>query len=63
MGRRLRADADQRQLGLFGAKPKAVKALPVAAAPLPKSDVSPKHARGPVKVELVPRKSLGSLPP
>ena len=69
MGRRLRADVDQRQLGLFGEslalgqKPKAVTALPVAAAPLPKSDVSPKHPRAPVKVEPPPRKSLGTLPP
>ena len=68
MGRRLKADVDQRQLGLFGEsltlgqKPKAVKALPVAAAPLPKSDVSPKHPRAPVKVEPPPRKSLGTLP-
>jgi predicted DNA-binding transcriptional regulator AlpA len=59
---------DQRQLGLFGEslalgqKPKAVKALPVAAAQLSKSDVSPKHPRAPVKVEPPPRKSLGTLP-
>ena len=69
MGRRLRADVDKRQLGLFGEslalgqKPKAVKALPVAAAQLSKSDVSPKHRPAPVKVEPPPRKSLGALPP
>ncbi|CAN1533686.1 hypothetical protein MCEMIH15_01481 [Caulobacteraceae bacterium] len=69
MGRRLRADVDQRQLGLFGEglalgeKPKVEKALPVAAAPLPKSDDLPKHPRAPVKVEPSPRKSLGTLPP
>ncbi|MCZ8282579.1 MAG: hypothetical protein O9286_10100 [Aquidulcibacter sp.] len=68
MGRPLKADVDQRQLGLFGEslalgqKPKAVKALPVAAAQLAKSDVSPKHPPAPVKVEPVPRKSLSSLP-
>ena len=69
MGRRLRADEDQRQLGLFGEslalgqKPKAVKALPVAAAQLSKSDDSSKHPPAPVKVEPPPRKSLGTLPP
>ena len=68
MGRRLRADVDQRQLGLFGEslalglKPKAVKALPVEAAQLPKSDVSAKHPTAPVKVEPPPRKSLSTLP-
>ena len=68
MARRLRADVDQRQLGLFGEslticlKPKAVKAVPVAAAQLPKSVVSPKHPPAPVKVEPAPRKSLGALP-
>jgi predicted DNA-binding transcriptional regulator AlpA len=69
MGRRLRADVDQRQLGLFGesltlgVKPKAVKLLPVAPAEYPKSDVSPKHLPAPVKVEPPPRRSLGNLPP
>jgi predicted DNA-binding transcriptional regulator AlpA len=68
MGRRLRADVDQRQLGLFGEslalclKPRAVKALPAAAAQLSKSDVSSKHPPAPVKVERPPRKSLGTLP-
>ena len=68
MGRRLRADVDQRQLGLFGeslalgVKPKAVKALPVTAVHLPKSDVSPKHPNAQVKIEPPPRKSLGTLP-
>ncbi len=68
MGRRLRADVDQRQLGLFGEslalgqKPKAVEALPVAASQLPKSDVSPKHPPPSVKLEPPPRKSLGALP-
>jgi predicted DNA-binding transcriptional regulator AlpA len=58
----------QRQLGLFGEslalgqKPKAVKALPVAAAQLSKSHVSPKHPPTPVKLEPPPRKSLGTLP-
>jgi hypothetical protein len=68
MGRRLRADVDQRQLGLFGEslalgqKPTAVKALPVAAAQLLRSDVSSKHPPAPVKVEPPPRKSLSTLP-
>ena len=68
MGRRLRADVDQRQLGLFGEsltlgqKPKAVKTLPVAAAQFSKSGVPPKDPPAPVKVEPPPRKSLSSLP-
>lgn len=68
MGRRLRADVDQRQLGLFGesltlgVKPKATKSLPFAAAQLPKSVVSAKHPTAPVKVEPPPRKSLSTLP-
>jgi predicted DNA-binding transcriptional regulator AlpA len=68
MGRRLRAEVDQHQLGLFGEsltlgqKPKAVKALPVAAAQFSKSNTSPKHRPAPVKVEPVPRKGLGALP-
>jgi predicted DNA-binding transcriptional regulator AlpA len=67
MGRRLRADVDQRQLGLFGEslalgqKPKVVKALPVAAAQFPRPDVLPKHPPAAVKVEPPPRKSLGAL--
>ncbi|OYU75550.1 MAG: hypothetical protein CFE32_13855, partial [Alphaproteobacteria bacterium PA3] len=66
MGRRLRADVDQRQLGLFGesltlgVKPKAAKALPAAAAQFPRPDVLPKHPAAPVKVEPPPRKSLGT---
>jgi hypothetical protein len=69
MGRRLRADMAQRQLGLFGetltlgVKPKAVKELPVALAQVQKSEASPKHLPAPVKVESPPRKSLGNLPP
>jgi len=69
MGRRLRADVDQRQLGLFGesltlgVKPKAVRALPVAGAQLPKPHILPENPPAPVKVELPPRKSLGNLPP
>jgi predicted DNA-binding transcriptional regulator AlpA len=68
MGRRLRADVDQRQLGLFGEslafglKPKALTALPVAAAQFPRPDGLPKHPAAPVKLELPPRKSLGTLP-
>jgi predicted DNA-binding transcriptional regulator AlpA len=68
MGRRLRADVDQRQLGLFGEslalgqKPKAVTALPVAAAQFPIPDISPKHPTAPVRIEPPPRKSLGTLP-
>ena len=68
MGRRLRADVDQRQLGLFGEsltlgmKPKAVTSLPTALAEHSKSDVSPKHPPARVKVEPPPRKSLGTLP-
>jgi predicted DNA-binding transcriptional regulator AlpA len=68
MGRRLKADVDQRQLGLFGEgltlgmKPKAVTSLPTALAEHSKSDVSPKHPPARVKVEPPPRKSLGTLP-
>jgi predicted DNA-binding transcriptional regulator AlpA len=68
MGRRLRADVDQRQLGLFGEsltlgmKPKAVTSLPTALAEHSKSDDSPKHPPASVKVEPPPRKSLGTLP-
>jgi predicted DNA-binding transcriptional regulator AlpA len=68
MGRRLRADVDQRQLGLFGEsltlgqKPKAVKALPVAAAERPKSDASSKRPPAAVKAEPPLRKSLSTLP-
>jgi predicted DNA-binding transcriptional regulator AlpA len=69
MGRRLRADVDQRQLGLFGEsltlgmKPKAVTSLPTALAEHSKSDVSLKNPPAPVKVEPPPRKSLALLPP
>ena len=69
MGRRLKANVDQRQLGLFGEslalgqKPKVVKALPAAAALHPKSDVSPKLSSTQIKVELPQRKRLGNLPP
>jgi predicted DNA-binding transcriptional regulator AlpA len=69
MGRRLRADVDQRQLGLFGEslapslKPKAVKALPVAAVQLPKPPILPENPPAPVKVDPPPRRSLGNLPP
>ncbi|MFN9072336.1 MAG: helix-turn-helix transcriptional regulator [Hyphomonadaceae bacterium] len=68
MGRRLRADVDQRQLGLFGEslafgqKPKVGKSLPVAPGLFRKPDVSPKCAPTQVKVEPPPRKSLSSLP-
>ena len=69
MGRRLRADVDQRQLGLFGEslalglKPKAVKALPVAAFQLPKPHILPENPPAPAKVDPPPRRSLGNLPP
>jgi predicted DNA-binding transcriptional regulator AlpA len=69
MGRRLRVDVDQRQIGLFGEslalglKPKAVKALPIAAVQLPKPHISPENPPAPVKVDPPPRRSLGNLPP
>jgi predicted DNA-binding transcriptional regulator AlpA len=68
MGRRLRVDVDQRQLGLFGeslipcVKPKAVKALPISAVQLPKPHISPENPPAPVKVGPPPRRSLGTLP-
>ena len=68
MGRRLRADVDQRQLGLFGEslvlgqKPKVEKALPVVSSQFRKPDASPTHPLASAKVEPVPRKSLGALP-
>lgn len=68
MGRRLRADVDQRQLGLFGEslalgqKPKVEKALPVRPSQIPIPMAFHKHSTGSAKVEPVPRKSLSTLP-
>ena len=68
MGRRLRADVDQRQLGLFGEslklgqRPKVEKALPVRPSQIPKPMAFHKHSAGSAKVEPVPRKSLSTLP-
>ncbi len=68
MGRRLRADVDQRQLGLFGEslalgqRPKVEKTLPVAPSQFRKPDALPNNLPTPVKVEPPPRKSLGTIP-
>ena len=68
MGRRLRADVDHRQLGLFGKslalgqKPNAEKALPVIHCQFRKRHAVPNNVPSPVKVEPPPRKSLGTLP-
>jgi len=68
MGRRLRADVDQRQLGLFGEslvlgqKPKVEKTLPAVPSLFRKPDALPNNVPSRVKVEPVPRKSLGTLP-
>lgn len=68
MGRRLSADVDQRQLGLFGEslalgqKPMVEKALPIAPSQYRKPDALPNILPTPVKLELSPRKSLGALP-
>jgi predicted DNA-binding transcriptional regulator AlpA len=68
MGRRLRADVDQRQLGLFGEslalgqKPKVEKALPVRPSQRPKPMAFHKPSTGSANVAPVPRRSLSSLP-
>jgi predicted DNA-binding transcriptional regulator AlpA len=68
MGRRLKADVDQRQLGLFGEglplgqKPKVEETLQVAPSQFRKPDALPNNLPTPVKVEPQPRKSLGTLP-
>ncbi len=69
MGRRLRADVDQRQLGLFGEslalgqKPKVEKSLPGRPTQFLRPSVLPKHSPATANVESSPRKSLGTLPP
>ena len=69
MGRRLKADLDQRQLGLFGDglalghRPKVTKSLPVAASQPPKSETILKQQRSSVISTPAPRKSLNNLPP
>ncbi len=68
MGRRLRADVDQRQLGLFGEslalgqKPRLEKALPVRPSQIPKPMALPKHSAAMANVGSSPRKSLSTLP-
>jgi predicted DNA-binding transcriptional regulator AlpA len=75
MARRLRADLDQRQLGLFGeglalgVKPTAAKALPVAALAvarptidLPKNDAVSPTPFGETETPSKPKR-LASLPP
>ncbi len=69
MARRLKADLDQRQLGLFGEslalglRPKVVKALPVATGQPPKSESTLKQQPSSVTATPIPRKSLNNLPP
>ncbi len=69
MARRLKADFDQRQLGLFGEglalglRPKVIKSLLVAAGQLPKAETILNQQRPSVTATPVPRKSLTNLPP
>jgi predicted DNA-binding transcriptional regulator AlpA len=68
MGRRLKADVDQRQLGLFGEslalgqRPNVEKALPVTPIQVAKPMAFHNRSTGSAKVETVPRKSLDTLP-
>ncbi|OYU51809.1 MAG: hypothetical protein CFE27_10020 [Alphaproteobacteria bacterium PA1] len=68
MGRRLRADVDQRQLGLFGEslalgqRPKVEKPLQIALSQFRKPDALPDNLPTPAKVEPFLRKSLSTLP-